>query len=126
MQFKHSPNPEFNQLVKSLLSPNPAFRLGNLNSGPVGMLTRITATLAYQYQYVTLANLIRKYFHPLLGIMDHPFFSDTDWKSLYRKSAHAPYIPIVKDAADSSNFGTYGEDKPIHDYKGDQNFFVDF
>ena len=62
----------------------------------------------------------------MLGIMDHPFFSDTDWKALYRKSSPAPYIPLIKDAADSSNFGSYGEDKPIHDYKGDQNFFVDF
>ena len=43
LQFKVSPNPEFNQLVKSLLAPNPAFRLGNLNSGPVGMLQHIMA-----------------------------------------------------------------------------------
>ena len=58
--------------------------------------------------------------------MDHPFFSDADWKALYRKSAPAPYIPVIKDASDSSNFGTYGDDKPIPDYKGDQNFFIDF
>jgi cGMP-dependent protein kinase len=93
--FKVAPNAEFQALVKSLLTPNPAFRLGNLNSSVV-------------------------------GIMEHAFFKDFDWKAIYRKTAPAPYVPVIKDSADSSNFGNYGEDKPTPEYKGPSEHFADF
>jgi hypothetical protein len=95
LMFRISPNPDFMSLVKAMLSPNPAYRLGNLDGG-------------------------------VLGIMEHPFFRDVDWRAIYHKTQAAPYVPVIKDAADSSNFGQYEEDKPVQHYTGSEQYFRDF
>ena len=95
LQFVYCPNPDFMDLIKSMLSPNPSYRLGNLNAG-------------------------------VLGIMEHPFFRDVDWRAIYHRTQAAPYVPKIKDASDTSNFGTYQEDKPVQAYTGSQECFNGF
>jgi len=58
--------------------------------------------------------------------MEHPFFRDVDWRAIYHKTQAAPYVPVIKDAADSSNFGQYEEDKPVQHYTGSEQYFRDF
>ncbi|KAK1026874.1 Serine/threonine kinase [Friedmanniomyces endolithicus] len=37
-------------------------------------------------------------------IMSHAFFRNVNWEEIYRKSVPAPFIPVVKGRADTSNF----------------------
>jgi protein kinase A len=60
------------------------------------------------------------------GIMDHPFFESIDWHALFYKSEPAPYVPVIKDSADASNFGAYEEEKSIPKYYGNQGLFANF
>ena len=60
------------------------------------------------------------------GLIDSPFFADLDWKAVYNHTAHAPYVPPIKDASDSSNFGSYEEEKNIPIYTGTQEHFRGF
>jgi serine/threonine kinase 38 len=45
-------------------------------------------------------------------IKSHPFFNDLDWKNL--RDSPAPYIPEVKDEADTSNFDKFSEEEPLY------------
>ena len=60
------------------------------------------------------------------GIMDHPFFEGTDWQVMCRKQQKAPYIPVIKGANDSSNFGAYDESTEIPLYSGSEEYFDTF
>ena len=57
------------------------------------------------------------------GIIEHPFFCDIDWVALGKRQSVAPYIPVIGSQADSSNFGTYGEETGVPEYTGSQSFF---
>jgi len=37
-------------------------------------------------------------------IMSHAFFRNVNWEEIYRKAVPAPFIPVVKGRADTSNF----------------------
>jgi len=37
-------------------------------------------------------------------IMSHAFFRNVNWEEVYRKSGTAPFVPAVKNRADTSNF----------------------
>jgi hypothetical protein len=58
--------------------------------------------------------------------MDHPFFSGVDWNALSKKQIQAPYIPAIGSLDDSSNFGTYDEERTFPVYTGDQEIFNEF
>jgi hypothetical protein len=46
-------------------------------------------------------------------IRKHPFFSTIDWDRLLAKQIQPPFIPDVKDAADTSNIDpTFTEEAP--------------
>lgn len=42
-------------------------------------------------------------------IREHGFFADINWKHLYDKKLHAPWLPKIKDDFDPSNFDTYDD-----------------
>lgn len=60
------------------------------------------------------------------GIIEHPFFSDTDWSALAKRQTPAPYVPHIDSLADSSNFGAYEEETSIPYYDGSQEYFDSF
>jgi serine/threonine protein kinase len=39
-------------------------------------------------------------------VMAHPFFSEVEWNDLYHKRVPAPFIPVVANRIDVSNFGS--------------------
>lgn len=64
-----------------------------------------------------------------LDIRRHPWFSDIDWGKLYRKELEAPWVPVVKDPFDGSNFKETVA-RPKTDMRplsgGEQELFDDF
>ena len=60
------------------------------------------------------------------GIIEHPFFSDTDWSALSKRQSPAPYVPHIDSLADSSNFGAYEEETSVPYYDGSQEYFDSF
>jgi hypothetical protein len=61
------------------------------------------------------------------GVIEHAFFADFDWKALYRRQMEAPFVPPIRDAADSSHFtAACAEDKGVPEFTGNQDFFKEF
>lgn len=46
-------------------------------------------------------------------IKSHPWFEGLDWDALYRKEIPAPFVPIIKEDTDVSNFDPEFTDAPI-------------
>lgn len=42
-------------------------------------------------------------------VKSHPWFKDVDWNVLERKKLRAPYLPKIRDEADTSNFARFPE-----------------
>lgn len=42
-------------------------------------------------------------------IINHKFFYDFDWKNLLFQNLQPPYIPEIRNGADTSNFNVYPE-----------------
>ena len=84
-------------LVRRLLAQNPAFRLGNLMGG-------------------------------VEDIKTHPWFSEAgfEWDKLLDLSLQAPYVPVISNPLDTSNFDEYSEDNYVQRYTGDQSIFAEF
>jgi serine/threonine protein kinase len=60
------------------------------------------------------------------GIMDHSFFTDVDWQIMCRRQVPAPYVPVIKNVSDSSNFSIYDENNEIPLYSGSEDYFDTF
>ena len=60
-------------------------------------------------------------------IMDEPFFSTIDFEALKRRDTIAPFVPMVVDELDSSNFEIFDtEITEVPNYHGNQSAFKDF
>jgi hypothetical protein len=58
--------------------------------------------------------------------MEHPYFNGFDWTRLVAKQARAPYVPVIRDPMDVSNFDPYPDDEVVMPYNGPQHFFEQF
>ncbi len=59
-------------------------------------------------------------------IIRDPFFSTVDWQAINRKEVKSPFVPVINNASDSSNFDQYEEDNSIPVYTGTQDHFKGF
>lgn len=46
-------------------------------------------------------------------IMNHEFYAGTNWEELLARKTPAPYIPVLKDATDTSHFDKTQTDIPV-------------
>ncbi|KAG5187649.1 putative cGMP-dependent protein kinase [Tribonema minus] len=84
-------------LVRKLLTPSPAFRLGNLNNGVRDIL---------EHPWFTKNNF--------------------NWDDLFNKKMEPPYRPAVSNAQDTSHFATINDDVRVIPYTGPQKLFEGF
>jgi cGMP-dependent protein kinase len=77
-------DPEAQDLIKRLLTPNPSLRLGSLAGGVQDIM---------DHQWYRSASF--------------------KWEDLYQKKLSAPYKPPINDPLDTSNFDPYPEDDRI-------------
>lgn len=69
-----------------------------------------------------------------LGVRDHGWFKEIDWKKLVKKEIEAPWIPVIKDGAavadshfDTDSYAAYRDasmGKPLT--RSEQSIFKDF
>jgi serine/threonine protein kinase len=59
-------------------------------------------------------------------IMKEPYFSVVDWSKVNQRQVKAPYVPVISNALDASNFDEYEEDNSIPEYTGVQDHFAGF
>jgi len=50
-------------------------------------------------------------------IKSHPWFSSIDWDALYRKEIRAPFVPVIGDELDVSNFDPEFTETTVDSYK---------
>jgi hypothetical protein len=62
----------------------------------------------------------------LTDIMNDVFFSTISWEAIRSREAVAPYRPVIKSDADSSNFNHYEETDKIPVFLGKQEIFDAF
>ena len=61
------------------------------------------------------------------AIRSHKFFAASEWDQILRKKIKAPWIPIIKDAMDTSNFDPCdGEDEDMTYHDDGTNWDADF
>lgn len=60
------------------------------------------------------------------ALKSHPFFSDVSWSELEAHTQPAPFIPLITNALDCSNFDVYDEEEEIPVYERSQDVFADF
>lgn len=51
-------------------------------------------------------------------IKQHPFFAVVDWQQIEKKQVTAPYVPLVKNDCDFSNFNQEFTEQPIDSFSG--------
>jgi len=51
------------------------------------------------------------------AIKSHPWFSGVDWNAYLRKEVRAPFIPVIRDELDVSNFDPEFTETAIESYK---------
>ena len=56
----------------------------------------------------------------------HPFFRDINWDKMFERKLPVPFIPVIKDPLDTSNFEEYCEDDHCEPYQGSQDWCKDF
>lgn len=60
-------------------------------------------------------------------IIDHKFFAGFDWRSLIFMKMEPPYIPVIKNISDTSNFSNYPDsNKEVQIIKQDKDPFYDW
>lgn len=69
--------------------------------------------LLKQFLQVDLTKRFGNLKNGVQDIKSHKWFSSTNWIQIYQKDVEAPFIPKVKDMADTSNFDEY-EEEDIH------------
>mmetsp|Transcript_34552 Transcript_34552/g.91733 ORF Transcript_34552/g.91733 Transcript_34552/m.91733 type:complete len:538 (+) Transcript_34552:963-2576(+) len=98
LAFPKGMNPSAVDLIRRLLTPNPAFRLGNL-SGAVDDIMN----------------------HAWFG--ESESFA---WEKLNMKQLTPPYVPRIRDPLDTSNFDPYAEEDHVPRFNGSQAAFASF
>jgi len=97
LRFPSRMGKKVQDLIHKLLTTNPIMRLGNLEKGTD-------------------------------DVKEHPWFKDVnfEWERLERRGYKAPYVPVIKDPLDTSNFESYEEEEDVKKYKGNQEIFKEF
>jgi len=93
LHFSRGFEPDATDLIRKLLDPNPAFRLGNMNGGVREIM---------QHTW---------------------FDGKLDWDGLLSKTVPTPYTPPIADPLDSSCFDAIPDDEPVPRYIGSQQPF---
>lgn len=60
------------------------------------------------------------------ALKNHIFFSDVSWTEIGAHTYPAPFIPLITNALDCSNFDVYDEVEEIPVYERSQDVFADF
>ena len=90
-------DPHGKSLIRKLINPNPALRLGALKNGVEGIkLHRWFAADGF------------------------------DWSALLSKSIPAPYVPSIKDPLDMEHFDAQDDDVEVEVYADSQDCFEGF
>jgi serum/glucocorticoid-regulated kinase 2 len=52
------------------------------------------------------------------AIKNHPWFSSIDWDAIMRKEVKAPFVPVIRDELDVSNFDPEFTETAVESFKG--------
>ena len=55
------------------------------------------------------------------NVKNHPYFKDIDWDALYNKKIQAPFVPVVNNDTDVSNFDIRFTTQSVERDDGDDN-----
>ena len=139
LEFPNIVSSNAKDLIRRLLHPMAARRLGCLRNGPLDVrihrFYEPLHTVTYRYiplhtityfcrcastastsRYIPLHTVTYRYI--LLQVRIHRFYEPLDTHALLRARVAAPFPPEVKDDFDTSNFGAF-EDEPDEPYVDD-------